>query len=92
MLAFELLSSISEFKEIPLDEQWDEPHQVHRQRFLRIGDALINALEQLERLQHEPDQPLVNRITSYRLHGLAKAESHFGLKAAGDLAGTLSSH
>ena len=69
----------------PLHEQWDEPHQVHRQRFLRIGDALINALEQLERLQHEPDQPLVNRITTYRLHGLAKAESHFGLKAAGTL-------
>ena len=69
----------------PLHEQWDAPHQVHRQRFLRIGDALINALEQLERLQHEPDQPLVNRITTYRLHGLAKAESHFGLKAAGTL-------
>ena len=68
-----------------LNKQWQTPHQVHRQRFLRIGDALIHALEQLERLKHEPNQPLGDRITTYRLHGLAKAESHFGLKAAGTL-------
>ena len=34
----------------------------HRERLLRIGTELIDALEQLERLRPEPDQPLTERI------------------------------
>ena len=51
-----------------------------RERLLRIGAALITALEQLERLKANPEQPLADRIENYRLHGLQKAESHFGLR------------
>ena len=56
-----------------------------RERLLRIGAELIEALEQLERLRPETDQPLTQRIEAYRLHGLRKAESHFGLRASGTL-------
>ncbi|MEC8214899.1 MAG: lysophospholipid acyltransferase family protein [Cyanobacteriota bacterium] len=56
-----------------------------RERLLRIGAALITALEQLERLKANPEQPLADRIENYRLHGLQKAESHFGLRASGTL-------
>ena len=57
----------------------------HRERLLRIGTELIEALEQLERLRPEPNQPLAERIEAYRLHGLRKAESHFALRASGTL-------
>ena len=56
-----------------------------RERLLLIGAALITALEQLERLRADPEQPLAVRIENYRLHGLQKAESHFGLRASGTL-------
>ena len=57
----------------------------HFENGLRIGTELIEALEQLERLRPEPNQPLAERIEAYRLHGLRKAESHFGLRASGTL-------
>ena len=56
-----------------------------RERLLHIGTELIEALEQLERLKPEPDQPLAERIEVYRLHGLRKAENHFALRASGTL-------
>ena len=56
-----------------------------RERLLRIGAALITALEQLERLKPDPQQPLAERIENYRRHGLQKAEGHFGLRASGTL-------
>ena len=56
-----------------------------RERLLRIGAALITALEQLERLKADPQQPLAERIENYRRHGLQKAEGHFGLRASGTL-------
>ena len=46
---------------------------------------LLKALEQLERLTPDPAQTFIERIEAYRLHGLAKAEAHFGLRAVGNL-------
>tara|TARA_B100002052_G_scaffold272278_1_gene273809 strand:- start:815 stop:2149 length:1335 start_codon:yes stop_codon:yes gene_type:complete len=56
-----------------------------RERLLGIGAVLIDALERLERLKPTAGQPLIDRIETYRLHGLQKAENHFGLKASGTL-------
>ena len=61
------------------------PTHDRRNRLMEIGANLIGALEQLERLQSEPSRPLAERIEIYRLHGLQKAESHFGLRASGTL-------
>ena len=61
------------------------PTDDRRDRLLGIGANLIGALEQLERLRSEPNRPLAERIENYRLHGLQKAESHFGLRASGTL-------
>lgn len=62
-----------------------DPMEQRRQRLTDIGAALMNALEQLERLRPEQDLPLSDRIRAYRLHGLRKAESHFCLNGSGSL-------
>ena len=62
-----------------------DPITHRRQRLLGIGTALMEALEQLERLQPEEGLPLARRIENYRLHGLAKAEAHFHLRAVSTL-------
>ena len=56
-----------------------------RDRLIQIGMNLLKALEQLERLKPDPDQTFGERIGAYRLHGLAKAEAHFALRAVGNL-------
>ena len=56
-----------------------------RDRLIQIGMNLLKALEQLERLKPDPDQTFSERIGAYRLHGLGKAESHFALRAVGNL-------
>ena len=56
-----------------------------RDRLIQIGMNLLKALEQLERLKPDPDQTFGERIGAYRLHGLAKAEGHFALRAVGNL-------
>ena len=63
----------------------DDPFSEHRSRLLNIGAALMTALEQMERLRPEEARPLTERIETYRLHGLAKAEAHFQLRAGGTL-------
>ena len=65
----------------PTDDHFNE----HRSRLLNIGAALMTALEQMERLRPEEARPLTERIETYRLHGLAKAEAHFQLRAGGTL-------
>ena len=56
-----------------------------RSRLVGIGTALMEALEQLERLRPEEGLPLTQRIENYRLHGLEKAEGHFHLRAGSTL-------
>ena len=56
-----------------------------RNRLLGIGTALMEVLEQLERLRTDEGLPLTQRIEVYRLHGLAKAEAHFHLRAGSTL-------
>ena len=56
-----------------------------RERLIEIGMNLLKALEQLERLKPDPEKSFSERIGAYRLHGLAKAEAHFGLRAVGNL-------
>ena len=45
----------------------------------------MEVLEQLERLPTDEALPLTQRIEIYRLHGLAKAEAHFHLRAGSTL-------
>ena len=61
------------------------PEEDRRDRLIQIGMNLLSALEQLERLKPKPEQTFSERIGAYRLHGLAKAEAHFGLHAVGNL-------
>ena len=61
------------------------PEEDRRDRLIQIGMNLLSALEQLERLKPKPEQTFSERIGAYRLHGLAKAEAHFGLRAVGNL-------
>lgn len=64
------------------DQDWsEEPVVRRRNRLVGIGTALVEALEQLERLKPPEGLPLIKRIEVYRLHGLAKAEAHFQLRA-----------
>ena len=56
-----------------------------RERLIEIGMNLLKALEQLERLKPDPEKSFSERIGAYRLHGLAKAEAHFALRAVGNL-------
>lgn len=56
-----------------------------RDRLIQIGMNLRKALEPLERLTPDPALIFIERIEAYRLHGLAKAEAHFGLRAFGNL-------
>ena len=63
----------------------EDPETARRDRLIQIGMNLLSALEQLERLKPDPDQNFGERIGVYRLHGLAKAEAHFGLRAVGNL-------
>ena len=63
----------------------EDPETARRDRLIQIGMNLLSALEQLERLKPDPDQTFSERIGVYRLHGLAKAEAHFGLRAVGNL-------
>ena len=67
------------------EEPAEDPETSSRDRLIQIGMNLLKALEQLERLQPDPDQTFSERIGAYRLHGLAKAEAHFGLRAVGNL-------
>ena len=62
-----------------------DPETGRRNRLIQIGMNLLSALEQLERLKPDPNQTFNERIGVYRLHGLAKAEAHFGLHAVGNL-------
>ena len=62
-----------------------DPERDRRDRLIQIGMNLLSALEQLERLKPNPEQTFSERIEAYRLHGLAKAEAHFGLRAVGNL-------
>ena len=59
----------------------DNPETSSRDRLIQIGMNLLKALEQLERLKPDPAQTFSERIDAYRRHGLAKAETHFGLRA-----------
>ena len=61
------------------------PETTRRERLIQIGMNLLKALEQLERLKPNPEKSFSERIGAYRLHGLAKAEAHFGLRAVGNL-------
>ncbi|MCB4399044.1 1-acyl-sn-glycerol-3-phosphate acyltransferase [Synechococcus sp. MU1625] len=61
------------------------PETTRRERLIQIGMNLLKALEQLERLKPDPEKSFSERIGAYRLHGLAKAEAHFGLRAVGNL-------
>ena len=63
----------------------DNPETSSRDRLIQIGMNLLKALEQLERLKPDPAQTFSERIDAYRRHGLAKAETHFGLRAVGNL-------
>ena len=63
----------------------DNSETTSRDRLIQIGMNLLKALEQLERLKPDPDQTFGERIGAYRLHGLAKAEAHFALRAVGNL-------
>jgi hypothetical protein len=63
----------------------DNPETTSRDRLIQIGMNLLKALEQLERLTLNPAQTFIERIEAYRLHGLAKTEAHFGLRAVGNL-------
>ena len=63
----------------------EEPIARRRSRLLGIGTALMEVLEQLERLPSDEALPLTQRIEIYRLHGLAKAEAHFHLRAGSTL-------
>ena len=56
-----------------------------RDRLLMIGNTLLSALEQLERITPKNNQTMADRIETYRLHGLQKGEIHFGLRASGTL-------
>ena len=67
-------------------DAWTGDHDTARQdRLIQIGMNLLKALEQLERLKPDPEQSFSERIGAYRLHGLAKAEAHFALRAVGNL-------
>lgn len=61
------------------------PSKGRRERLLDLGMTLLSALEQLERIKPGQDQTMADRIAAYRLHGLQKGESHFGLRASGTL-------
>ena len=61
------------------------PETTRRERLIQIGMNLLKALEQLERLKPDPEKSFSERIGAYRLHGLAKAEAHFALRAVGNL-------
>lgn len=61
------------------------PTKGRRERLLDIGITLLAALEQLERITPVEDQSMADRIEAYRLHGLRKGETHFGLRASGTL-------
>ncbi|MED5320333.1 MAG: glycerol acyltransferase, partial [Cyanobacteriota bacterium] len=67
------------------DADPDNPETTSRDRLIQIGMNLLKALEQLERLTPNPAQTFIERIEAYRLHGLAKTEAHFGLRAVGNL-------
>ena len=67
------------------DASQDNPETSSRDRLIQIGMNLLKALEQLERLKPDPAQTFSERIDAYRRHGLAKAETHFGLRAVGNL-------
>ncbi|MEB3253687.1 MAG: 1-acyl-sn-glycerol-3-phosphate acyltransferase [Synechococcus sp.] len=76
------LSALEEHLGLNPDERLDEePILRRRSRLLGIGTALLEALEQLERLHPEEGLALTERIERYRLHGLTKAEAHFHLRA-----------
>ena len=62
-----------------------DPETTRRERLIQIGMNLLKALEQLERLKPDPEKTFSERIEAYRLHGLAKAEAHFALRAVGNL-------
>ncbi|MDA9700182.1 1-acyl-sn-glycerol-3-phosphate acyltransferase [Synechococcus sp. AH-736-M02] len=63
----------------------DNSETTSRDRLIQIGMKLLKALEQLERLKPDPAQTFSERIDAYRRHGLAKAETHFGVRAGGNL-------
>lgn len=57
-----------------------DSEQEPRQRLLRIGSVLLDALEQLERIPSKTDQNFPDRLADFREHGLQRAELHFGLR------------
>ena len=80
------LDALEQHLGIPAMEEWaDDPDTTRRERLIQIGMNLLKALEQLERLTPDPEQNFSERIGAYRLHGLAKAEAHFALRAVGNL-------
>ena len=80
------LDALEQHLGIPAMEEWaDDPDTTRRERLIQIGMNLLKALEQLERLKPDPEQNFSARIGAYRLHGLAKAEAHFALRAVGNL-------
>ena len=80
------LNALERHLAIPAIEGWTaSPEAARRERLIQIGMNLLAALEQLERLTPNPEQNFSERIEAYRLHGLAKAEAHFALRAVGNL-------
>ena len=80
------LDALEQHLGIPAMEEWaDDPDTTRRERLIQVGMNLLKALEQLERLKPDPEQNFSARIGAYRLHGLAKAEAHFALRAVGNL-------
>ncbi|MGB1621320.1 MAG: 1-acyl-sn-glycerol-3-phosphate acyltransferase [Synechococcus sp.] len=67
----------------PLGDSDDPMDPQPRQRLLRIGTVLLDALEQLERIPTQADQSFPDRLAAFRQHGLQRAELHFGLRPAG---------
>ena len=69
----------------PAESSAPDDRTAQQNRLIQIGLHLMQALEQLERLTTDINQPLHERIGAFRLHGLAKAEAHFGLRERGNL-------
>ena len=67
------------------DADPENSEESRRDRLIQIGMNLLKALEQLERLKPDPDQTFGEQIGAYCLHGFAKAEGHFVLRAVGNL-------
>jgi len=74
------LSRLEQHLSLPTLEE-NEPQP--RQRLLRIGSVLLDALAQRERMANDPSDSFAERLEAFRQHGLNKAELHFGLRAGG---------